>query len=445
MTHSNHETGWRLEGYPPNSPTFSLKRVKEFTTGKLRSASIRSLLPNGGRQPSSYGFPRALLIGVRWPFKIGDGYFRLERPELGEVEQLPEVSKLQVIQTIQATGVVPIKRVAFKALISRLKRACSNWNPRLVSFRSLIPDLIPDDTERKVNLMRLSIDKLITGEWMSGLQLVTLKLDLIHLSYESQAWIFEGLKLNSLQSLTVWNMYPSDRSITQISQNLPSLREMDIFYATDPEPGVRVIPDLASLQCVSLSSLGGNFNCEIQISSHHVLENLRRVDLGHFTFRPTWVHSTFPMAPQVEQLTTYGTHPTNFIEFHFPNLKLLSYFTPNPESLVCVSRLPHLQSFAFASTPTLPTLTNQNLISVDLFNRISFQPEFWVWLTESFPNLSQLRLFSTSLSDYAFPDPTIFSMPNLKALACQFNFPMEFWVKLRTLAPNVRDTSHLYF
>ncbi|KAI0235111.1 hypothetical protein L0F63_006950, partial [Massospora cicadina] len=178
----------------------------------------------------------------------------------------------------------------------------------------------------------------------------------------------------------------------------------------------------------------GKVNSPIRISSHHVLKNLRRVDLGHFTIDQLWVRSTFPMAPQVQQLTVYGSHQKEFIEFHFPNLKFLSYFAPQPE-LVCVSRLPQLEYLAFSST----------LRCLDLFNRTSLEPEFWLWLAHSFPNLTQLRLFSTHLTDYAFPNPGLTMMSKLEAVSCQIILPEPFWIQLSSLAPNAADTSSSYF
>ncbi|KAJ9085338.1 hypothetical protein DSO57_1014963 [Entomophthora muscae] len=425
MSGVRQEIPWRLSTQQRKPTPVALRRIKEFTLKKLRSPSMTSLLSS--KRPDNGGDRRSFFMEPAWPFfKTKKKYLRLDRPETGAIEQLSAdalVDRTQNIRTVQATGTVAEKHKAIKTVVSKFKKACSSLSPKLAGLKFLHTEPVREAREEKVDAMWLCIDKLHDGMWAGGLQLVTLKLDLDQLSYESQLWVFEGLKINTLRTLTLWNMQPSSSSMDHMARNLPYLQDLDIFYAAAPETGVKVVPEIPALQKVSLTCLDGQLESPVRIPSHHVLKNLKRLDLGQFKLDDIWRRSTFPMAPQVHQLTLYSSPPNGFIEFHFPNIKFLSYFSPQSEDLTCVSRLRHLDYLSISLTFTLPHLTSNSIKCLDIFGRADLTSNFWRWLSHSFPNLTQLRLFSTQVYGFSFPDPSFSFMPKLEAVSCQTNLP----------------------
>lgn len=438
---------WRL-GTQQRKPTpKTIRRIKDYTLNKLHSPSMTSLLST--KRPSGGGERRSFFMEPRWPFfKAKKKYLQLDCPETGAIEQVSVhtlADRAQSIRTVQASGTVVEKHKALKEAFSKFKKACTRLSPKLAGLKFLHVEEDTHVQEEKVDVMWLCIEKLHDGMWASGLQIVTLKLDLDLLSYESQLWVFEGLKMKSLRTLTLWNMQPSSSSMDYMTRNLPYLRDLDIFYAVAPDTSVKVVPELSALQNVSLTCLADHIDFPVRIPSHHVLRNLRRIDLGHFKLDDLWRRSTFPLAPQVHQLTVYSPQPYGFIEYHFPNLKFLSHFSPRAEDLACVSRLRHLDYLSLCLTPTLPSLASHSLKCIDVFGLTDLTPDFWRWLAHSFPKLTQLRLFSTHVTGFSFPDPSLSHLPGLESVSCQTALPDNFWAGLHTIAPNAADTTSSYF
>ncbi|KAJ9053763.1 hypothetical protein DSO57_1021021 [Entomophthora muscae] len=276
----------------------------------------------------------------------------------------------------------------------------------------------------------LSIDQISTGKWMLGLDITSLRLDLINLSILAQTKAITSLNIPSLQRLHLRNFRPNRTAIAALAK-FKTLQELAITYFSKPDPLTLALPDIPSLQYARLASsdhLGHTKNICLNLPT--CLTSMIYLDLGPYSLV---FNLPAPVAPNLRQLAVTSSFPQETLEFHFSFIRSLKLeILPQAHEFPNLSRFIHLTQLqidfssshltTFPPSPSVTQLTIQGLDCID--------DHFWECISH-FPSLYRLTISSFK----AISTSINYTLPNLQFLITLPNLPPQFPREFKRMAP----------